>query len=138
MRRIIFIFLTFFVVLFGYSCLSTYKLHPVNVIKVEKATYQSWQTTAQEKGTNVEIILLHLNPKINIKYIVFRKHKIKPAIRKKNGKLILTGTLVHADSKLSHYNKIMDKPNCIMYEMDGKEYTYKLKSLKRKPMKYHR
>jgi len=127
--------LTLAILVFAFSsCLSSKMQYP---LKLEIASYQTWDAGAKHRGTRVEVVIVGETEHVIITGLIFRNKSTIPMIKSIDGKLFLT-----ADFQYGTENKLdelmpANKIDMIIYTHKGKVYELALKDIQRKPMKYY-
>lgn len=116
------------------SCLSNKMQSP---LKLEVASYQTWDAGGKHRGTHVEVTLVGDTEHVKITGLVFRSKHTVPMIKDKGGKLLVTANFESGLEKKSVELKTVDKADMIIYTYKGKVYELFLKDIKRKSMKYY-
>lgn len=116
------------------SCLSRKMQYP---LKLENASYQTWDAGAKYRGTKVEAILVGETEQVKITKLIFRNRNIIPIVKSIDGKLILTADFEYGTEKKTNDSISASKIDMIIYTRKGKVYELPLKGIQRKPMKYY-
>ena len=125
--------LAIFVFVFS-SCLSHKMQSP---LKLENASYQTWDAGAKHRGTKVEAVLIGETEQVKITGLIFRSKCTIPIIKNREGKLFI---IADFDSGMENKTEgliVGSKIDMITYTYKGKIYELPLKDIQRKPMKYY-
>ncbi len=106
-------------------------------LKLENASYQTWDAGAKHRGTKVEAILVGETEQVKITKLIFRSKNIIPMIKNIDGKLFLTADFEYGTEKKIDGSMPANKIDMIIYIHKGKVYELPLKDIQRKPMKYY-
>jgi hypothetical protein len=106
-------------------------------LKLEKASYQTWDAGAKHRGTQVEVILVGETEHVKITGLIFRSKSSIPMIKNIDGKLVLTADFESGTEKVSGELIVDSKIDMIIYTHKGKVYELPLKDIQRKSMKYY-
>jgi len=116
------------------SCLSSKMQCP---LKLEVASYQTWDAGEKHRGTHVEVFLVGDTEHVKIKGLVFRSKHTVPTIKNKDGKLLVTADFELGLEKKRMESKSVNKTDMVIYSYKGKVYELPLKDIQRKSMKYY-
>ena len=116
------------------SCLSSKMQYP---LKLEKASYQTWDAGAKHRGTQVEVILVGETEQVKITGLIFRSKSTIPMIKNIDGKLVLTADFESGMEKKSEQLVADSKIDMVVFTHMGKVYELPLKDIQRKSMKYY-
>jgi len=106
-------------------------------LKLEKASYQTWDAGVKHRGTQVEVILVGETKQVKITGLIFRSKSTIPMIKNIDGKLVLTADFESGTEKKSDEIIVDSEIDMIIYTYEGKVYELPLKDIKRKSMKYY-
>jgi hypothetical protein len=104
---------------------------------VKDAYYQSWILNENEKGTNIYLLLTDIEKGISFDSIIFRGLQMPVSIKTEGEITTLKSTINIDPAKLESEKKPTDRPDQLIYSLDGKIYTYKLETIRREKMKYY-
>lgn len=105
--------------------------------KIEEAFYQSWLKNENDKGTTVTIILSSIKNNIQFDSIVFRGQQITVSAENKENTTILSATIYSGIHKLNINSKPVNKPDQLIFRVNGETHIYILKNIRREKMKYY-
>jgi len=106
-------------------------------LKLEKASYQTWDAGAKHRGTQVEVILVGETEQVKITGLIFRSKSTIPMIKNIDGKLVLTADFESGMEKKSEQLVADSKIDMVVFTHMGKVYELPLKDIQRKSMKYY-
>ncbi len=116
------------------SCVCTKLQCP---LRLQDASYQTWDAGTKHRGTQVEVILVGDVKHIEIIELVFRNKSMVPTVKHINGSLILMANFESGTEKISEYRTVGSKVDKLVYTHKGNVYELPLKDIQRKPMKYY-
>ena len=105
------------------------------IFKVKNAFYQSWMKNENDKGTNLSIEMINVQQGIVFDSIVFRGNMLPVFSDIENNVTKLSAALIVGIPRISLEKKIVNKPNQLLYQYNGKRYYYPV-NFQRKEMKY--
>ena len=116
------------------SCLSSKMQHP---LKLEIASYQTWDAGEMHRGTHLEVILVGETECVKIIRLIFRGKGTILMIKKRDGKLFLTADFEYGTERVLDDSMPVNKIDMVVYTHNGKLYELPLKDIQRKSMKYY-
>ncbi len=116
------------------SCLTSRVQFP---LKLEVASYQTWDAGTKNRGTKVEAILVGEIEQVKVTEVIFRRKSISPNVKNIDGKLVIVADFESGTEKMSEESIVDNKADMIVYTHKGKVYELPLKDIQRKPMKYY-
>ncbi|QGY46821.1 hypothetical protein GM418_25135 [Maribellus comscasis] len=111
----------------------------INVpFEISDASYFSWAVDEEERGTTVEIKLKNINAEVHFDSIVFRNVMLPVRITaNKKGVQSLTAILSSGKSRISVPTQHVDKPDQLIFHLEGKRDVHLLNNINRKDMVYY-
>ena len=103
--------------------------------KVKNAFYQSWMKNENEKGTSMYLELSNVKQGIVFDSIIFRGNMLPLISENENNITKLSAALIVGTPRISLEKKIVNKPDQLLYQYNGKRYYYPV-NFHRKEMKY--
>jgi len=113
------------------------KDHNKKLFIVKDAYYQSWMVSNQEKGTSICILVADVEKEVIFDSIIFRGIQMPVNFEIKDGTGTIESNINFELSKLESKSKSSEKPNQLIYSYQGKQYSYRLESIRRENMKYY-
>jgi hypothetical protein len=129
-------FILLIVSFFVTNC-SVVKNKNAKVFNVEDAYYQSWMYSTEEKGTDIMVYLSNVQDEVEFDSLIFRGVSLPVFVSENNMDVVLKSILNTGISKISVVKKPAGKPDQLIYYFKGSKYSYPLKNIRRKEMKYN-
>lgn len=104
--------------------------------QVKDAFYQSWVLSENEKGTNIILKMEKVDKNIVFDSLIFRGVMLKVSISFENDQVILKSVLPVGITRIETKNKLVQKPDQLLYKYFGTKGFYPLKNIRREKGKY--
>lgn len=108
----------------------------INYFQVKDAFYQSWVLNENEKGTNIILKMENVDKNIVFDSLIFRGVMLTVSISFENDQVILKSVLPVGISRIETKNKLVQKPDQLLYKYFGIRGFYPLKDIRREKGKY--
>lgn len=99
-------------------------------------TYQTWAVSEDERGTDVIIYLVDVDPEVSFLTMTFRGIEVPVSVERKDDKIILRARLITGETVLDNYEyKVTKEKDNLKYTYRSEEYRYPVKNIRRLPTK---
>lgn len=126
-------FLLFLLMIYGCNIRNGNK---IAYFQVKDAYYQSWVLSENEKGTNIILKLENVAKNLVFDSLIFRGVMLSVSISLENDQVILKSVLPVGISRIETKNKLVQKPDQLLYKYYGTRGFYLLKDIRREKGKY--
>ena len=134
MNKGIYCTIVFFLAMTLHSCSSSNGVQKTP-FKLDKASYQSWKLSDNSAGKNIEIVVSNVGEGVKFTQLIFERQLISvETIDQNDGTLLIQANTQQGAKVIEGKDqKIVNKPDQLMYIVNGKESFIQLTDWERKP-----
>lgn len=134
MKNLTFVFLVAFLGLCLQNC-SMGNQAKASAFDIESSTYQNWRVSETEMGSTIEIELSNVGESVDFSHLIFQRQKVSvQQINQENGKVLLKALVQRGKAIVENSGQtIVNKPDQLIYSVDGKTTYIQLTDWQRKP-----
>lgn len=138
MQKTITIYILFISLLLFQSSCRTIAPNKMSYFKLKNTSYQSWYISAENKGTDVTIIVSNVKVGVRFKSIVFRGIEVPVSEQISGNKIVLKASFNPGIATLHSNYQINRNANQLKYQIGSQHKSMLLNNIKRKKNKFYR
>lgn len=134
MNKGIYCIIVFFLAMTLHSCGTSNGVHKTP-FELDKASYQSWKLSDNSSGKNIEITVSNVGEGVTFNQLIFERQLVSvETIDQNDGTLLIKATTQQGQEIIEGKDQnIVNKPDQLIYSVNGKDSFIQLTDWERKP-----